>query len=374
MTNQGSPPGPTSTPCVGATNPTTISRVVTSEPQSRPEAAVVPTGPYQRALVWIRKLGHDPAVILRRAEIDPTTFDSPGGLITLDQVEALVLVAAEVVGQPGRSLDLGGQLLFPAYGEVGFAALTAPTVSDAVAVAETYLELITPLFAIERTRVSGFLQVRVAPNYLLAPEVFHIHLRVVMSSLHALLLNVIGGVPEGLELDLPLDDPDLLEWLREHDVTVRPSGGLIAVRLPFETAEAPLPLADADAHAGFIARCQQLLEDRHTRDRTIRDVRRALRAAGAPFPEIESLSPQLDLSPRELQRRLKDEGVTFHQLFTEARVNWAARELAGSDRPISEISYELGYSTPGNFTRAFRQAMGVSPTEYRRRRLEGSAR
>jgi AraC family transcriptional regulator len=49
------------------------------------------------------------------------------------------------------------------------------------------------------------------------------------------------------------------------------------------------------------------------------------------------------------------------------RVNWAVRQLAFSNRPISEIAVLAGYSDQPHFTRACRKYIGFSPAEYRRR-------
>ncbi|MNF07856.1 DNA-binding transcriptional regulator AraC [compost metagenome] len=39
--------------------------------------------------------------------------------------------------------------------------------------------------------------------------------------------------------------------------------------------------------------------------------------------------------------------------------------LKSSDQPIEHIASLMGYSQPGNFTRAFRKQYGLTPRQYR---------
>lgn len=48
------------------------------------------------------------------------------------------------------------------------------------------------------------------------------------------------------------------------------------------------------------------------------------------------------------------------------RVETAIDRLVNSLDPIAEVSYDLGFSAPGHFTRFFRQHLGITPSDYRR--------
>jgi len=64
-------------------------------------------------------------------------------------------------------------------------------------------------------------------------------------------------------------------------------------------------------------------------------------------------------------------GLTPAQLLTRARIEAALRYLDGTDLPVARIAVECGYFDHSAFTRAFRTAVGVTPTTYRRLRREG---
>jgi len=81
--------------------------------------------------------------------------------------------------------------------------------------------------------------------------------------------------------------------------------------------------------------------------------------------EIDTVAETLAMSRRTLQRSLERLGLTYSQALAEARMRRAAVWLEIGDKPIGEIAFELGYTDPSNFTRAFRRHTGVSPRAFR---------
>jgi AraC family transcriptional regulator len=61
-------------------------------------------------------------------------------------------------------------------------------------------------------------------------------------------------------------------------------------------------------------------------------------------------------------------GHAPHQYLTALRIERARELLADPARRIIDIALEVGYQTPSAFAAAFRRAVGVTPTEFRRRR------
>jgi len=59
-------------------------------------------------------------------------------------------------------------------------------------------------------------------------------------------------------------------------------------------------------------------------------------------------------------------GVTPHQYLVRSRLRHAARLLADSTKPITDIAYEVGFGDLSNFVRTFHRAAGVSPRSFRR--------
>ena len=56
---------------------------------------------------------------------------------------------------------------------------------------------------------------------------------------------------------------------------------------------------------------------------------------------------------------------TAHQYVKRLRLERAAMKLRYTDQPVTEIALDSQYDTPSAFTRAFKQALGESPRNYR---------
>ncbi len=80
---------------------------------------------------------------------------------------------------------------------------------------------------------------------------------------------------------------------------------------------------------------------------------------------IDAAARSMDTSIRTLQRELHRAGTDFRSLTSLVRVQRATELLRESDVSIISIAEDLGYSSPGGFTRAFRKATGYGPREFR---------
>lgn len=58
-------------------------------------------------------------------------------------------------------------------------------------------------------------------------------------------------------------------------------------------------------------------------------------------------------------------GVGLYEYLTMIRFRHAIRELAGTDKTLTAISYDCGFPEPKTFNRMFRENFGILPAEYR---------
>jgi AraC-like DNA-binding protein len=82
-------------------------------------------------------------------------------------------------------------------------------------------------------------------------------------------------------------------------------------------------------------------------------------------PTIDDVAKELGLSVRVLQKKLKEEGLTFSQIATNVRQELAKSYLAEKRYTIDDITYLLGFSEPSVFRRAFKVWTGKTPGQYR---------
>ena len=80
----------------------------------------------------------------------------------------------------------------------------------------------------------------------------------------------------------------------------------------------------------------------------------------------------LEITPRTLQRRLRDEGRSFKQVLDALRRDLAPVYLADPGLSSLDIASLLGFAEQSSFTRACKEWTGHTPTQYRRRGERGA--
>lgn len=83
------------------------------------------------------------------------------------------------------------------------------------------------------------------------------------------------------------------------------------------------------------------------------------------FPTIEQVASNLNISVRTLQRRLKEEGLTYQGVIESLKHQLAIDYLKNKNLSIIEIAYLLDYSDGSSFNRAFKKWERTTPTEWR---------
>lgn len=92
-----------------------------------------------------------------------------------------------------------------------------------------------------------------------------------------------------------------------------------------------------------------------------------------PLP-LGLVAKQAGLSESHFCRLFKDSsGLTLTDYVNRCRIDWAKRELLKPEARISEIAFLIGYQSLSQFNRSFARIVGVSPTLYRRDKLERAA-
>lgn len=81
---------------------------------------------------------------------------------------------------------------------------------------------------------------------------------------------------------------------------------------------------------------------------------------------VDMIASRMGLERSQFYRKIK--ALTNYapvELMRRLRLQQGHILLTSSDRTISEIAYEIGFSTPAYFTKCYREAYGVTPTETR---------
>ena len=81
--------------------------------------------------------------------------------------------------------------------------------------------------------------------------------------------------------------------------------------------------------------------------------------------DLTSVAHGIGIGTRVLQRRLENVGTSFEKILNETRTELAEQLLRDTDRSVTDIAFELGYSDSSAFTRAAKRWFSMSPRQYR---------
>lgn len=81
---------------------------------------------------------------------------------------------------------------------------------------------------------------------------------------------------------------------------------------------------------------------------------------------LAELAHEADLSEHYLSKAFKlSMGLPPHAFIIRRRLERASEMLRYSNKPITEIAYASGFSSPSHFAAAFRRVIGITPKQYR---------
>ena len=100
----------------------------------------------------------------------------------------------------------------------------------------------------------------------------------------------------------------------------------------------------------------------------LREVQQWIAEHPADDLSVEVLAARASLSPRHFARAFAAEvGMTPGRYVERVRLEAARRQLEDTAGGVEQTARACGYRTPEAMRRAFIEALGVSPAEYRRR-------
>ncbi len=316
------------------------------------------------------RLGVPDRVLLADLGVTREQLSDPAALMTLPGVVALVERVRDATREPALGFHLGLQMSSSAHGYLGFAAMSAPTLRDALELAVQYAPIRTTVISLrlENDGRAAALVVDEVENLGAARDVVLIGFLVGVWQIGNALLG--REVKESF-VEVTFAEPAYYQRLRHINPRVeflRPAN-----RLVFNPALLGARVVSADPASLRLAQeqCARELDLCSARSPLVERVRRLVLRSDAGVRSFEELAQALRVSPRTLRRRLAEAKVSFSELLDQVRRDRALLLLRSVELSTKEVAERVGYSDVANFMRAFRRWTGRTPAAYRR---EGSAR
>ena len=309
--------------------------------------------------------GLDPGPILLEAGIDPHKERRPDDRFPSRRLQKLWRLAEIHTGDPCLGLTFASFIQPANLHGVGLAWAASDTLRDGIHRLVRYQKVISTILDIRIDEQQGCSRICFHPRTGDRPKV-PASVDATLASFFRMCRIVAGPDIHPVRVTLRHGRPACAGRLEAY------FGCPVEFRAPhdclfFHRATLERPLSSAHPE---LARVNDMAVIEYLRRFDRRDIATQVRARiieSLPdgLPHQDRIARSLNLSLRNLQRKLNTEGTTFKQLLDETRRELALQYLRGSERPIIEIAFLLGFSEPSNFSRAFRRWTGVSPRQYR---------
>lgn len=93
---------------------------------------------------------------------------------------------------------------------------------------------------------------------------------------------------------------------------------------------------------------------------------------GLNEPTREQVAQVLNMSVSSLQRRLREEDMSFQQILLATRKTMADKYLLEQHLSVTDVAFLLGYQSSSQFFKAFKQWYAMTPMAYQKRHRSDS--
>lgn len=297
------------------------------------------------------------------ASIDALDLDARVPVATVHELlrGAIALTNDEDIGLKAAAMFEIGD-----YGALEYAASTAQTGGEALAVIGRYMHLLNDALTFS-IQLEGERAVVVLESAVVMPrtaEDFEM-----AAFLAAIRVRMGGQINWPFEARFthpePADTRAYAEVLGDK-ATVLFDQPVCGFTFPRVALADPIPSADPRLHLLVRGLADRMLADLPRAESFTARVReRLMGGLASGNVQARHVADALHVSTSTLTRRLDDEGTSFKELLESIRRSMALRYVGETDLALSEIAFLLGFSQSAAFHRAFKRWTDRTPLDYR---------
>jgi AraC-like DNA-binding protein len=306
--------------------------------------------------------GLNPAEVLRRAQLPEDLFNRKDAALEPNDFFRLWLAIEEEFSEPTFPLRLVSAFSAEAFDPAVFAAFCSPNLNTALQRLSRFKPLLAPMrlhIAVDQQQTSVTVEY---PQSCTIPASF-----AATEILFFVCLARSGTRKEivPLAVETPVALP-AIETYNQEIGTMPTIGERVKVVFTANDAAAPFVAANEKMWEYFEPalqkRLSKLSEAASFSERVHACLLEMLPGGQSKMNEV---ARKLMVSPRTLQRKLAEEGISYQGVLNSVRERLARHYLTNSDMNTAQISYLLGFEEPASFSRAFRTWTGQPPSAIR---------
>jgi len=316
----------------------------------------------------LKSVGLDVHALFDEAQLDLSALDNPDTRYATEKISLLWELAAARSGNPFIGLAMPDTLQPAAFDVVAYAMMTCKDLHAGLNFLVRYQRVVSDavMITMEEAEQACWIGIELAGGKRPVPR--H-RIDFVFTTLLSFFRWITGREMHPLAVELVHAAPgDTSTYAAVFQCPVR--FGAQANRMLFSQTDLRVPLQAAnpvlaelhDRYAG--ERLARLEKDRTS----IRARESIVRRLPAGDPVRGDVARELCMSERTLQRRLAEEGTSFHQIVDDARRELAQRYLNQPQLGLAQVASRLGFTDRSTFSRACKRWFDLTPSEYRSRR------
>jgi AraC-like DNA-binding protein len=299
--------------------------------------------------------------------IELSAFLESSSPISAKQHNDLWINACHLTKDPLFGLHFGESLQLAALGVVGEIIKSSATVGEAVNHAAALASLVTDLFEmrVEETKASFIISFipRISElNDFTRKQMTDTIMVFTVHELDGLLLTKVK--PE--RVYIPHENKDKVEYERVFRCSPVKKKDEYSLTFSKQYLKQPIITANYELQKTLLKKVHESAPSTLQPTANWREkVFHYLMSHGyLHIASLEEVAANFNISPRTLQRKLQDEGISFQHLADAVRKSLAIHYMQSGNYQIKEISIMLGYNELSAFSRAFKRWTGKAPMSY----------
>ncbi|WP_168035051.1 AraC family transcriptional regulator [Falsiroseomonas selenitidurans] len=320
----------------------------------------------------LREEGYSEDELLKETGLEEAQLSDPHFRCGFQPLRRLLLNAIQQTGDP----DLGARLALkfqPTYiGLPSYAAMNAARFDDGLEVLTKFFFLNFPAFEISVIHGQPGLQpgeaaIRLRSKFPFGDiEYFGISSAIV--AINGLLKAMLRTDKAATRAEMTVGRPDNWPAVEaELGVVFRFEASENQIIFPEALLKRPLPGSDPLNHARLLSLCEQFVQEMEFETTPVTQVLAILETATTLTVPLRAVAAKLGYSERGLRRHLDRSGTSYRELVNQVRAKRAGALLSGTAQPIKAIAGALGFESPSNFARSFKDWTGLTPKAFRER-------
>ncbi len=309
--------------------------------------------------------------IFSKAKVDPAIVSHSGTFVSIEQQLQLFDAAYQEMNNPAFGILLGESIQYHSLDLVGQLIATSKNVQEALDELFQFKDLVTPFTTFTLSTKGQDASLVYSIDSTMVKRNLAVHHDLVATTI-ASIANAI--MENGLKLKKVCFVHSLPDYAEQYDRVFHApvEFGCLRNELVFSKSllQESLLTSYPEYHSGVKALAHEKLKSIESRESLSAKVTYFIsRNLGVSSTQLESVAEYFNMTPRTLQRKLKQENTSFVSLRDQCRHARALRDLADPSVEIDVLAENLGFSDTSNFYHAFKRWQGVSPGVYRKQAL-----